>query len=222
MCLGFQHDDGWFGIAAALSTAIANAAPAAQVKGWKTKFIDLRIWLDNGNARCEGAIRAANRIALRLSERSGRPGRPMLKPPRSTKVLAPDEAPDWQPVDPQNNWLDGEWTATRLRARHTAILAHAEIAVPPPVLFLVDAFLDALPTGMSLARIDLQQGPRAANGTILSPEMQGATDFLTALAPLLHVETGAIGPVDDTGQLIPGGNAIASGTIGRNTSDQIP
>lgn len=210
MCFGFQHDDGWFAVAAALSDAISKAAPTAQVTGWKAKFAQLSVWLDSGNARCDGAIEAASNITQRISERSGKPGRPMFKP-RSVKVLAPDESADWLPADPMHDWLEQEWTTPRLRARHPSILAHAEIALPRSTLFLVDAFLESLPEGTRLAKLALHEGAQAANGTLLSPSAQGAADFLMALVPRLHGETGSIGPVDDTGQLIPDQTANPSG-----------
>jgi hypothetical protein len=192
---GIEHGDGWFALTAALSETITAWAPGARVRQCKAELASYRLLLDGGDAFCTGAIRAAETVAVRFSELSGRPGRPMVRRPPLTRVLAPAEAHGWRPVP---GVPPPPTSADALCARHRAILAGAAIDLPERYLDLVDGWLDGLPIGARLKRLGLDDASHADAGA--ADETLGALDFLRRLARRVDPATGAVGPVDDAGR----------------------
>lgn len=209
----FEHADGWFAIVAALAEVIEARAPGGRLTQCKEKFAALRVSLTGGDAYCEGAIEAAGAMTERVSELSGRPGRPMVRrrPGRDRSVfdnvctLAPVEATGREPAKLSEPGPPA--SAEALRARHPDLLDGATIAIPDPCLDLADAWLRALrspggpqpqPPDVRLARLGLD-GDTAPIGAV-PDAMLGAVAFLAALGRRVDRATGTLGPVDDRGR----------------------
>jgi hypothetical protein len=178
--LGIEHGDGWFALTAALSETISARAPSTRVRQCKAEFASYRLHLDGGDAFCAGAIQAAETTAVRVSEVSGRAGRPMVRRPPFTRVLAAAEADGWQAI-PGVPPLPASVDA--LRARHRAILADAAIT----------GWLDGVPSGSVMHGLR-EGGPDF--GPSGSDEALGAASLLQALLSRVGSD-GTVGPVDD-------------------------
>jgi hypothetical protein len=198
---GFEHEDGWFGLTAALAEVIAAHTPEARVWQWKRKFTSLRVSLEDSDAFCTGAIAAADAIAGRISERSGRPGRPMVQRAPVTQVLAPQEAAGWLPVSDSHTWLSGAWSEQRLRELHPHRLDGAVITWSDASLFIADAWLASLPQATQMERLDFAGQSRLCPQAEANTAEQGALALLTALTPRINARSGSMGPVRDTGHL---------------------
>jgi len=197
----FEHEDGWFGLTAALAEVIAAHAPAARVWQWKREFTELCVTLENGDAFCIGAIAAATAIAGRISERSGLPGRPFMQRAPFTQVLAPAEAVGWVPADSEDIWLSGAWSEKRLRDMHPRRLEGAAMAWPDACIYIADAWLGSLPEGMQMERLDFGGSSRLRSGGELQLAAHGALALLAAVVQRIDPDTGRMGPVADTGHL---------------------
>ncbi len=198
---GFEHDDGWFGVTAALAEVIAAGAPRARVWQWKSKFTSLRVSLEDGNDFCTGAINAADAVASRISERSGRPGRQYIRRGRFTQVLTPEEAEGFPPANDAHNWLEGTWIEQRLRDLHPDRLNSAVILWPEACLFIADSWLSVLPPGVQVKKMEFGGDIELEfSGFMPQADLSGALALLLALTRRVDPKSGCMVEVDDAGR----------------------
>jgi hypothetical protein len=222
---GFETGDGWFSILDALSEVLVWRAeiagrPLQRVRQVKEKFGTLRYYWGDDEAD-DGAIDMAEELSGRFCEATGRPGRLGER----NRWFA-TRAPGVDGFEPVGLGLDKDgkmrvppigFTSADVVAWRADVLTGV-LDVPPGWLDLVDGLLLRLSSPPTVFQEDhadtvpVRVGSvgRGANGDLRVDHVgggqwaEGVVAMAVAMARRVDPDTGAAGPVDDSGTLIGG------------------
>jgi hypothetical protein len=231
MCWGFDHGDGWFAIIDALSEVLttnakADGRPVQPVTQVKEKFGTLRFYHGATEAD-DGAVDMAEEISERICEQTGKPGRLTCKSRwYATRVPGADPKADVVGIGPGKDGRMGMpplgFSLAEMVGWRADVL-HGPVEVLDGRLDLVDAMLRHLANGNRV----VTENAGTRNGYADSPPVrvtaiwespqglrvaytgggrraEGVIAFALTLSLRLNPFTGAAGPVDDDGIIIPG------------------
>jgi hypothetical protein len=217
---GFEHGDGWFALIDTLSSLLEPRGIAAvQVK---EKFGTLSYYTSASDDFGSGAISLATYMSGRVCMFTGRPGRvvsiggwlvcldpyapPEMLPERIREGMS--RIREVQDEEDESAVAEDDWA--RARRAGQVRLAAVRLSLPAYALPLGQGLARALtkagwvspgqPTPPAVRAISLSAGRLSVDADGAHGHGEGALAFANALLLRLHVETGALGPVDDEGR----------------------